>query len=319
MSLKRMSAGLAVLLALIMIQPVFAQQKQGGSGLSISPTRTELTIEKGKSDTIHITLKNISGIDITAKAIVNDFESDNNTGEPKILVNSKETAPTSIKNFISGVTDIALKKDETKVLDIPVNIPANTVSGAYYGVIRYTAVPNDRTIQQQDVALNASLGEIVLIQVPGNITENIEAQKIAVEKKDHSGTFFIGAPTVAAVTLKNTGNGFSKPFGKVTIKNMGGKDVFSYEMNNTDPKGNILPGAIRVFRDDIKNVNKLGRYTISANISYGTGGDILTIKSSFWVLPMWFVITVSVIFILIIIVALLFYRRLVKRNRRHRR
>jgi hypothetical protein len=311
----------ALSILFIAMPSVYAQQSTGGSGLSISPTRAELTIEKGQSDKIEMTLKNLSGVDIIAKAAVNDFESDNNTGNPKVLVNTKTNTSSTIKNFVSGVTDISLKKDEIRVIDIPVHIPSNAVSGAYYGVIRYTALPSNANNQgkNDNVALNASLGEIVLITVPGNISEKVEAQKIGVDKKDHNGSFFVGAPTEGYVSVKNTGNGFSKPFGKITIKNMSGKEVFSYEMNNTDPKSNVLPGATRIFRDNIKNVNSFGRYTISANITYGSGGDILNIKSSFWVVPLWSVIVSGVLILLILLAALLLYRKLVKRNHRHRR
>ncbi len=320
MSYKRFFASLGLLLLIVFsaMPTLHAQQTQGGSGLSISPTRYELTINPGKADSIEVTLKNISGVDILARAVVNDFESNNETGEPKIITDISNKSPNSIRDFLFDVTDIALKKDETKKFTIPVQVPAGATSGAYYGVIRYTA---EQTSPQEagdrQVALNASLGLIVLIQVPGNITEQVQAQKIAALRNDRGSTFFVAPPNQSAVTLKNTGNGFAKPFGHVTVTK-GGKEVYSYEMNNTDPRSNILPGATRTFKDEIKNVGSLGRYTITANISYGKGGDILTLKTSFWVFPMWFVITVFAAFVVLLIGGFILYRRMAKK-RRHRR
>ncbi len=312
---------LAVLLSAVSLFVLIpsASAQEGGSGLSISPTRAELTIESGKADFIKITLKNISGVDITAKAVVNDFSADNATGEPKIVVDPKIETPASIKNFIVDITDVDLKKDETKTVDVPVQVPENAISGAYYGVIRYTATPNQRQLDPnaKQVALNASLGIIVLIEVPGNITERVAAERIGVERSGKLSSIFISAPLRGNVELKNAGNGFSKPFGKVSITK-GSKEVFSYNMNAVEPKSNILPGATRIFKDDIKNVSSLGRYTITANVSYGRGGDILTLSNSFWVFPLWFVLTFVGVLVLLIVLGFLTYRWS-SRRRHHRR
>lgn len=319
-SFSRLLASLGAALAVFAALPVASGQQQTGSGLSISPTRQELTIEAGKADVIHITLKNTANADVTAKAVVNDFESDNVTGEPKILVNAKSDAPTSIKSFLVGLNDVELKKGESKNFDVPVQITKGTTSGVYYGVIRYTAVPkNPESPEGRQVALNASLGLIVLIQVPGNITERLQAVKLSVDRNDRNGSFFIAPPQHANVTVKNTGNGFTKPFGRVAVTDMQGKQVYSYEMNGTDPRANVLPNSSRVFKDDIKSVNKLGRYTVTANVSYGRGGDILTLKTSFWVLPLWFVIIIAVLFLALLTAGILLYRRLSKKYRRHNR
>jgi hypothetical protein len=319
MVLRRSIAGLATVLAvfaLVAPHTTAQQESVGGSGLSISPTRSELTINPGHADNIQITLKNTSGVDITARAEVNDFEADGTTGEPKILTNTKTSTPYSIKKFLVGVADIPLKKDESKKFDIPVQIPANAVSGGYFGVIRYTAeAQNKEEAAGRQVALNASVGLIVLIQVPGNITEQVQAQKITVSRNSSNGGIFIAAPQKANITLKNTGNGFSKPFGHVTITK-GGKEVYSYEMNNTDPRSNILPNNTRTFTDDIKNVSKMGRYTITANISYGTGGDILTLKTSFWVLPLWLVLVLIGTVLILLVAGFILYRRISKKRRR---
>ncbi len=321
MSYKRFFASVGLLLLVIFsaMPKATAQQPQGGSGLSISPTRFELTINPGKADAMEVTLKNISGVDIIARAVINDFESNNDTGEPKIIVDTKSRSPNSIRDFLVGVGDVELKKDETKKFIIPVQVPDNAVSGAYYGVVRYTAEQTNREIDgdKRQVALNASLGLIVLIQVPGNITEQVQAQKIAALHNDRGSSFFITPPNQLAVTLKNTGNGFSKPFGHVTVSK-GGKEVFSYEMNNTDPRSNILPGATRTFKDELKNVTSLGRYTAVANISYGKGGDILTLKTSFWVLPLWFVLAVAGLFLVLVVIGTLLYRRMSRKRRRNR-
>lgn len=291
----------------------------GGSGLSISPTRHELTINKGEAETITVSIKNISGVAVVAKAVINDFEAANDSGEPKLIVDPNQKSPTSIKDFLLDVNDVSLAKNETKKLVIPVQIPSNTPSGAYYGVIRYTAQKsNDGTDDEPQVALNASLGVIVLIQVPGSITEQIQALKLKAERDDKPSSFFFSAPTHVSVTLKNVGTGFVKPFGRVTIKK-GTKELYSYEMNNVDPRSNILPGSTRTFRDEVKDIKGFGRYTITTNLSYGKGGDILTMKSSFWVVPVWLLAVIALFFVVLIVLAVLAYRWVGRAKKRRRR
>jgi hypothetical protein len=314
MFLKRLFVGFAIIVISLLSLP-HASAADPGSGLTLSPTRGEFVINKGKNNLIEISLNNKSGAPVVAKAEVDDFVADNKTGEPKIQVNTKVDTAASVKKFLSNVGDVSLDTNETKKIQIPIVIPENTVSGSYYGVIRYTATAADSTIPTGiQVGLTASVGYIVLIQVPGNITEQIQAQKIAVSRNGVNGSLFIAPPTQANIVLKNTGNGFTKPFGRVTISK-GGKEVFTYEMNDTDPRSIVLPDSSRTFTKDIKNVNTLGRYTIVTGVSYGSGGDVITLKSSFWVFPLWFVIAIGVALIIMIVVIFIIYKRISKKRK----
>ncbi len=303
---------------------VVAQQDQNkpGSGLRISPTRTELTLDKGKSSVINITLKNVSGGDITAKAEVNDFEADGELGEPKVLVNQGDKrTPTSVAPFLSGVKDLNLKKDEQKEISIPVSIPKDTSSGAYYGVIRYSAIPAGTTgAEAGKVSLTASVASLVLIEVPGNITQQIQLSDIFVFQGDKQGTFFTKSPSQAGIRIKNTGNSFAKPFGRVVVTNsFTGKEVYSYEMNNTTPRNNVLPNTTRIFKDDLKNVNKPGRYTITAGISHGNGGEVLTQKASFWYIPVWLMVVLAILLVIAVFGIFVLVKKIRKSSKKLKR
>ncbi len=72
-------------------------------------------------------------------------------------------------------------------------------SGAYYGLIRFNAVPKDvadlGSSGTTQVALNASVAPLVLIQVPGNIKESIEIVTVKAEASGKSSSFFTRAQT----------------------------------------------------------------------------------------------------------------------------
>ncbi len=293
---RKVVVGLLTLgLVLLPVAPALAQQ-QNGSGLSISPTRTELSIKPGGAGTVTITLKNVTKGDVTAKALVNDFEADNETGEPKLITDDSKQSAATIRNFLVGFDDVPLKAGEQKEIVIPIQIPSDASPGAYYGVVRYQAVPvTDGSQGAGQVALTASVGSLVLIEVPGNITEKIQLLSVKAYLNSKSGTIFTKKPTQVGAKLKNLGNSFAKPFGQVQIQNMSGKQVHSYELNNSTPRGNILPGAERIFRDELKGVTTPGRYKIVANISYGSGGEVLNYSSTFWYLPVWLLIIIAVV------------------------
>ncbi len=290
--------------------PILAQENKGSSGLNISPTRSELQVEPGKSDVIRLALQNVSGTAIDAKVTINDFESDGLTGEPKLLPDDKQDSPSSIRKFITNAEGFPMAVDEKKNLELGVSIPAGTAPGAYYGVIRYTAVPINKQSGDGNVALTASVGTLVLIEVPGDITEQIQINSMKVSQGDKSGTFFMKSPNSVTIEIKNNGNSFSKPFGRVSVSGgFGGGEVYSYELNNTDPKANILPNSSRAFKDNIQNVKRPGRYTVLANISYGRGGEVITQQVSFWYIPIWLLAVAGVIIVLIVAGGALIYRK----------
>lgn len=322
---KRWIAILGTLLLVFVSTPASAQQAASptGSGLSISPTITEFTLHPGQADKLDITIKNITVNAIVAKAGVNDFQSDNVTGNPKIITDTSKQSANSIRNFILGLDNIPLAVGEQKKVTIAVQVPKNTPAGAYYGVIRYKAVPATTAAATApgQVSLSASVGTIVLITVPGNIREQVQLTGLHIfggskEKPRDSGLFF-NKPNQAGVSVRNLGNGFAQPFGTVEIKRTFGGSVYTYQLNNAQPRANVLPNSSRTFINPIKNIKFPGRYTMIASVSYGSGSDVLVLKKAFWYIPAWLMIALLVILAVLIILTLVAYRRYKGGSDRH--
>jgi hypothetical protein len=313
--------GVALFLATFSL-PVIAQQGTG-NGLQITPTRTEIQINPGEVKTFSITVKNVTQADVLAQVSLNDFESDGLTGEPKIIVNAGERTTSSLDRFLKGLEDITLKAGESKVVNLTIDAPGDAPPGAYYGAIRFTAAPanTEEGVDDRQVTLTASVASLVLVEVSGDITEQIQLRSAKIERKVgdefKAGSFFMSPPSHMAVEVKNNGNSFSKPFGRVTI-NKGGKEVYSYEINAKDPRGNILPRSVRTFRDEIQNVNKIGRYTADVSVSHGSGGEILTQQVAFWYMPAWIIIVLLLLLIGIGVGAYFLYKKKFARRRTRR-
>ena len=278
---------------------VHAQQNNGGSGsgLQLSPTRTEISGQPGERKTFKLTLKNVTQSEVTAQVALNDFESDGASGTPKIIVDTKQRTPYTLNNFLKNFNDVDLKAGESKDVNLAVEIPANAAPGAYFGALRYAAVPkgqNQSTTERQ-VALTASVAHLVFVEVPGDVNEQIAIDSLKASRSGKSGSFFLKKPDQIATAVKNQGNGFSRPFGKVSVNGWFGKEVYSYDVNNTDPRGIVLPKSSRTFLDSLKNVKLPGKYNLTASIAYGNGGEVVTYKSSFIYMPIWAIITLLVL------------------------
>lgn len=307
----------AIFMAWFSVLPAAAQQSPTGSGLSISPTLFELSVKPGQASKIDITLKNITVNKVTAQATINDFESDNVSGTPKIITDTSKASPNSIRPFIQGLEDVPLDVGQQKIITLPVQIPSGTAPGAYYGIIRYKAVPTGPNAPKPgEVALTASVGTIVLITVPGKVREQVQLTGVHIYRGGYDGSIFLRKPGQIGVEIRNLGNGFVKPFGTVEVKNMRGKVVYSYQLNATTPRANVLPSSQRIFKDALKNVSSPGRYTVTASVSYGSGSQVLTLKKTFWYIPLWLSIVIIVLLLVLIVALFRAYRHYRSDSRR---
>ena len=256
-----------------------------GNGLRITPVRQELILAPGQRDSYSIDLTNVSQGEMNVVSVINDFESDNETGQPKLLLGPGESSPFSIKEFVILPESFPLEPGETMTVSIEISMPSEVKPGGYFGAIRF-APGTETGADEGTVALTASVASLLLISVPGDVPEGMTLENIQPKRGDHSSTFFESPPDVLAVTLANTGNTILKPFGQVVIKDIFGNEVHKYEFNDAQVRSNVLPQSSRTFEDALENIGLLGRYTAEANLSFGEGGGtILQGQTTFWVIP----------------------------------
>lgn len=288
----------------------------GASGLSISPLRNELTISPGKSQVLAITLMNVTGGPVLAKGSILDFQSDNSTGNPKIVTNPNQTSPASIKKFVRSIGNVQLKAGQKATVNVPIQIPSDATPGAYYGLIEYQSVPLDNngntTGANNKVALSAGVSSLVFVTIPGNVYEHMQLDSLHIYNDvagNNEGVFFAHPPKSAGIQISNLGNAFEKPFGQVQLHNMSGKTIYSYEMNGTVTRGIVLPDSSRIFKNAIQNIKSPGYYTLVANISYGSGSAILVGKKVFWYVPIWLWVIVVIVLLAILLAAFMAWKR----------
>lgn len=281
-----------------------------GNGFRISPVRSELVIEKGGSETLTINIENPTSSTMLAKPVVNNFvASDQEDGEPRLILeeNAENEPKNNFRNLVGVINDIKLKSGENKDITVTISVPDNANAGGYYGAIRFVPEESSGT---GNIGLSASVGTIVLVRVPGDLTERLDLVQLTAGQDGNAKSFLTSGSVQVLTRLKNSGDIHVQPFGKVQVKNMFGKTVAEYELNNTDPRANILPDSTRKFVDEAPDQKWLGRYTIVANLGYGQGGgEVITAQSSFWYLPPWAIAVIVVALATLVAGGYLLYRK----------
>jgi hypothetical protein len=271
-----------------------------GNGLRVSPVRTDVTVQPGHSQTVNITVTNVTGGTASFQAVINDFvAAPDESGNPSIILDPTKFAPShSLKRFIGPVAVVTLQPGEEKTVPIVITVPANAAGGGYYGAVRFAPASASNAPGKQ-ISLSGSVGSLILAKVPGNIKEQLSIAGVDVYSGKRNGNFFTSNKGLNVnLRFQNEGNIQEAPFGKVIVKNRSNKTIATYEINNVNPPGNVLPDSIRRFTLPIKTGN-FGEYKIEGNFGYGSAGQLLSVATTIYIIP------ISLIVAFVVIVALL--------------
>lgn len=256
----------------------------GGNALKVSPVRQDLVLDPGTKKTLQIFVTNVSSVSATLHVAENDFmASPNESGTPSVILDEDKYAPAhSLKRFMVPIPNFTIAGGQTKQIDLTINVPAGAAGGGYFGAVRFQPANTQSTEQ---LSLSGSVGTLILLRVNGNIKEQLSVESFDVRQKGKIGHFFTSNKGLTAIVrFKNEGNIQVAPFGKVnTMK--AGESLSSDEINSTQPQGTVLPDSIRRFEMQLKKIGGFGRYTIAGNFGYGDSGQLLTAKTTIYIVP----------------------------------
>lgn len=285
------------------------------NALKISPVRTDVDIAPGGTKTVDVYVQNLTKSEATLKAVVNDFVADKNeTGQPALILDANQgNAAHGLKQFTSPIDNFTLQPNEQKDVKVTIKIPAKAAPGGYYGAVRFAPAS---TTGDKNVNLAASVASLVLVKVSGTTTEKMNIASFDVRNGNTAKSFFTSNKNInAVVRFQNTGNIQEEPFGKITLKK-GTKVVATYEVNNTSPRGNVLPDSIRRFDIALSKVGSMGKYTVQGDFGYGSKGQLLTASKTFYVVPVGVIIAFVAVLLLIILAIFGLPRMVRKYNKR---
>lgn len=294
-----------------------------GQALEIGPPVIDLRADPGQTLKTTINIRDVSSTPLLVTGTVDDFAANGEDGTPRVLVDSKEPSPYSIRSWVAPINRLTLKPREVQSLPITINVPKNAAPGGYYGVIRFTGTPPG--IEGSGVSLSASLGSLVFIRVNGDAKEKMELKNFTTSGPNGDTILFESAPITFVERIENNGNVHEQPVGRITVKDMFGNAIANVNVNLD--RRNVLPGSVRKFEQTLDKTNigdrfLFGIYNAEVVMTYGNNQTVSK-TTSFWVLPWRAILALLVLLVVIVIggrIALKRHNeRLVGRSRGSRR
>jgi hypothetical protein len=294
------------------LPPVAQAQSNTANTLKVTPVRTDIQINPGESKTVQTTVSNLTGDAITVRPTSNDFVAGDESGTPSLILNENQFAPShSLKRFMGPLNDVTIPANGTVSIDVVITVPANATPAGYFGAVRFAPSTPDSGGQ---VNLSPSVASIILLTVPGPVTEKLSITDFTVQQGGRSnGIFYSDTGISASVRFKSESSIQLGPIGKVSVKK-GDTVVYETDFNNKTPRDVILPDSARRWDIPLEKISGFGHYTVLATYTYGQTNQTIEATESFWVIP-WLVIAIAGGVLLLIIAAIIITILTVKKRR----
>lgn len=283
--------------------------------LKISPVRTDLSVAPGKSVTVTMKVTNLTKAPMTIRPIENDFVAGDEKGTPALILDADKFAPThSLKRYMVPLKDVVIPANKVQEIKLVINVPVDAKAGGYYGAVRFVPVNPDGTA---NVNLSASAASLVLLTVPGDLSEQLKLTNATVKQGESTVGGILQNPDNLHVQFRfeNQGNVQVAPFGQVYVK-QGDKVIYTSNFNQDQPRGMVLPDSARRWDVPLDKLGKFGKYTIGATFTYGTGNKSIDFSKTIWIIPLSYVIgaVVGVVVLIALIVGIWLGLRSYKRR-----
>ena len=286
----------------------FASAQISGDGLTISPPILELETKPGETYNQIIKITNPTNNLIEVYPQVMNFRASGEGGEPAFYPATEEEANFSLAQWIKfNQSKVALTPEQVVEFNYSIEVPADAEAGGHYGVIFFATQPPKAEEDQSQISISSMIGSLILAKVPGTIIEKgfLESFK--------ANRIYLKLPATFQVRISNLGNVHFKPRGDITIKGMFGGESDKIQLNQA--RGNVLPDSIRKFEEKW-NPEKIiiGRYTADLRVVYGESEKTLSGQIVFWVLPLWFLLSLGGLILLIVILIIIIKKKRKNRN-----
>ncbi len=278
--------------------------------LTVSPAKVEFSGDPGDIISGTITLINSGNRDSTFYSSFESVETQGTWGDP---IFTEEVA--GLASWIeTSPSEVHLKMGERIRTSFTIRIPENANAGGNYAAIFWgTSSPKE---SGGNIGISSRIAILVLLNVSGEVIEDGQIKNFQTNKKT-----FNYLPIDFSYILKNNGTVHLKPEGKITIKNIFGREISILPANPN--KYYALPGAERFFSVILdvespidkadtqgffgelkkeKNSLGFGYYRAILDIEFGKEKKSAQDSLSFWILPWRSMLLNSLITIIILFI-----------------
>ncbi len=310
--LKKIGAALACAVCIIGLTSSVARAETVRRAISITPSKTELNLERGSSwqGEIELAIDDPAGVTLTLEPV--DFRSieGDEGGTPEFYTAQSSDISMVLSRWITlGSTTLTLEPNQLVRVPVTITVPLNAEPGGHYGAVLFHSTPVGTT--STGSATGSSIATLFLVTVAGRA-----------ERSGELVEFFMGNdfseiyPAEAIVRFRNTGNVHLRPTGTITFTDWFGNQVGEEVLNPAG--GNVLPNSIRrfttlfgsetsliktsAFSIPVSRPFAMGIYTAHLSADFGAGTEIITSSATFVVFPwraaLFFVLTIALLVLL---------------------
>ena len=204
--------------------------------------------------------------------------------------------------------EFTVEPNETKEMTYTISVPEDATSGGHYAVI--LAKSKKGTILNEEE-------EQILAMLMINVTGDLKYEGEIVKFVSNKPSYKPGEQIEFIIDFENQGNVHIKPQGHVEI----------FKGNTKIDEISINPEGVFVFPKVSRNFNvtwrqgaNFGKYTATANLSFGGTEEISSLPISFWVVN-WFtiIIVLGIVLVAILLIILLTRKKKDKKSGKQRK
>lgn len=290
---------LAVAMVVTMSSRSFAQSSNNAANtLKVSPVRSDIEVEPGKSYIVNALVSNLTDEPITVRPVANDFIGGDERGTPSLILEEDQFAPThSLKRFMSSFENVTIPANKAVSVPVEITVPVTAQAGGYFGAVRFAPASE---VEGGQVNLSASVASLILLTVPGDLVEKLDLTDFDIQQGDKKGTFFNSSNDLtASLRFENKGNVQLGPLGKISVTK-GNELVYEVDFNNKEQRDMVLPDGARRWDTPLKNIGSFGKYKVTGTFTYGKKNQNVEISKTFWVVPTGVIIGTIVALLLVI-------------------
>lgn len=286
-------------LAVGLITPASALAQVSGSGqasgLTVSPVTDEFTVDAGATVTRTVRVINPVAQTVTLYPIVYNFTTDNEDGRPTFYTDAEKSSTFAMSDWITfSQTSVTIAPGQSQIFQINITAPTTAEPGGHYAAILFSTQKPSAASTGNQVSVVGLIGTLLLATVPGNLVEQMTLESYI------APTILAKGPANFSLLFSNTGNIHLKPIGQIQVRNWFGNTSAVLDINAGG--GNVLPESKRHFDASWDfDWKQVGKFTATAVMTYGDPQQQITQMRTFWVIPMWLIITVSALVLLIIL------------------
>jgi hypothetical protein len=249
---------------------------QTSRGFTVSPPSLKFSLKPGERTERKIKITNQSAEKMDFSVYIEDFVVTNKEGTPELL--PPGTLPQNryaASTWSTALPDsFSLGPGKSVTVSLYIQVPENASPGGRYFAVAFKPLSGLGT-NGAGAAVNTVIGTLIYLTIEGAIQEN--ARMVAFS----APAFLEFGPVEFLTEIRNLGNLHLAPRAVIKVRNLLGKEVFSFSLDNL----NIFPGTARIYKNSWEQKWLLGRYTASLTGYYGQNNALLAAQTIFWVIP----------------------------------